>query len=462
MLQAGGAGLLGLSVPQLLAAENLGASFRNGRAKSVIFLYLFGGPSQLETFDMKPDAPAKLRGPFRPIASRTSGLQLCEHMPRTAQVSDKFCVIRSMTHPHNDHNACHYIQTGHKWTRAAENGQDVNARETDWPSMGSVVEYLSLRQPGARQRSFPDYIYLPNRLGHLQVPKYNRTGQYAGWLGSAYNGLATDIRPQNARDNLFLRNCTEQELDFRIKGLASTAELSLDRLDRRRSLLEKFDSARRSLEKSRRYESYDEIREQALNLVTSDSIRGTLDIRQEPASLRDRYGRHLFGQSVLMGRRLIEAGSRFVTVAWDSTAGVDGWDSHNSSKHLEKQLIPGFDQAFSALLEDLDDRGLLDETLVVALGEMGRTPAATAAWGRGHWSYCFPAILAGAGIRGGITYGRSDKDAAWPAERPVSPEDLAATIYKSLGIDLNLTLPDAQERPTRILDGGRPLDDLFG
>lgn len=463
-LQAGGAGLLGLSVPKLLAAEQAGPQFQNGRAKSVIFLYLFGGPSQLETLDLKPDAPSTLRGPFRPIASRTPDLQICEHLPRMAQMSDKFCVIRTMTHSHNDHNASHYIQTGHKFTRnVVIDSTDVNARNTDWPSMGSVVEYLSVRQPGTRQRSISDYVYLPNRLGHLQLPRCDRTGQYAGWLGAAYNGLATEVRPQNARENLFLRDCTEQELDFRIKGLSSRSELSLDRLDQRRSLIEQFDGARRSLDRSRRFEAYDEIREQALDLVTSETIRTALDIRREPAALRDRYGRHLFGQSVLMGRRVIEAGARFVTVAWDSTFGTDGWDSHDSSHHLEKWLIPGFDQAFSALLTDLEDRGLLDETLVVAVGEMGRAPKPdNPQWGRTHWSYCFPAILAGAGIRGGIVYGRSDKDAAWPADHPVSPEDLAATIYKSLGIDLELALPDPlQKRPVQILDGGNPLN-VFG
>lgn len=463
VLQAGGAGLLGLSVPRLLAAEQAGVHFRNGRAKSVIFLFLFGGPSQLESFDMKPDAPSTLRGPFRPIASRTADLRICELMPRCAAISDKFCVVRSVTHPHNDHNACHYIQTGHKWTRAAENGQDVNARDTDWPSLGSVVEYLSVHEPGHRRRSLPDYIYLPNRLGHLQVPKYDRTGQYAGWLGAAYNALATDIRPENARDNLFLRDCKDSELDFRIKGLVPTTELALDRLDRRRSLLDQFDGARQAADASRRGQAYDAVREQALQLVTSPAIRTALDILRESAGLRDRYGRHLFGQSVLMARRMVEAGCRFVTVGWDSTAGTDGWDSHTTSQYLEKQLLPGFDQSFAALLTDLDDRGLLDETLVVALGEMGRTPKPdTPQWGRGHWSYCFPAVLAGAGIRGGISFGRSDKDAAWPLERPVSPEDLGATIYHALGIDPRLSLPDSQGRPVYINDGGRPLVELFG
>jgi uncharacterized protein DUF1501 len=462
VLQAGGAGLFGLSTARLRAAEEATGQFRNGRAKSVMFLFLFGGPSQLETFDMKPDAPSNLRGPFQPIASRTPDLRICEHMPRLAQLSDKFCVIRSMTHGHNDHNACHYMMTGHKWTRAAENGQDVNARETDWPSIGSVIEYLSTHEQSTRKRTFPDYVYLPNRLGHLQIPKYDRTGQYSGWLGSAYNGLATDIRPKNPKDNLYLHAASEEELDFRIKGLVPTTEISLDRLDRRRSLLEQFDGARESLAASARHQAYSSQREQAMELVTSDSIRTALDIHLESPALRDQYGRHLFGQSCLMGRRMIESGCRFVTVAWDSTAGTDGWDSHGTSSYLQKQLIPGFDQAFSALLTDLEQRGLLDETLVVAVGEMGRTPKPdTPAWGRGHWSYCFPAVLAGAGVRGGMLLGRSDKDAAWPVERPISPEDLGATIYQSLGVDPNLSLPDKQGRPVFIMDGGRPLDEIF-
>lgn len=462
-LQAGGAGLFGLNLASLQAAEAATGQFRHGRAKSVMFLFLFGGPSQLETFDMKPDAPSNLRGPFQPIAARTPDLRICEHMPRLAQLSDKYSVIRSMTHPHNDHNACHYLMTGHKWTRAAENGQDVNARETDWPSIGSVVEYLSAHEAGPRKRTFPDYVYLPNRLGHLQLPKYDRTGQYAGWLGSAYNGLSTEIRPKNPQDNLWLHAASEEELDFRIKGLVPTTEISLDRLDRRRSLLEQFDGARQALDASTRYQGYTSQRDQALELLTSDAIRTALDIRQEATKLRDLYGRHLFGQSCLMGRRMIEAGCRFVTVAWDSVAGTDGWDSHTTSSYLEKSLIPGLDQALAALLTDLDQRGLLDETLVVAVGEMGRTPKPdTPQWGRGHWSFCFPAVLAGAGVRGGMLFGRSDKDAAWPVERPVSPEDLGATIYQALGVDLNLALPDKQGRPVHILDGGQPVDEIFG
>ncbi|MDP7016503.1 MAG: DUF1501 domain-containing protein [Pirellulaceae bacterium] len=458
ILQAGGAGLFGLSLPQLLRAEQeQGKS--PGRAKSVLFLFLFGGPSQLESFDMKPDAPTKLKGPFKPTAARTPGLRISEHLSRTAQISDKICVIRSMTHTHNDHNACHYIQTGHPWTRTAANGSDVNARETDWPAMGSVVEYLAQRAPGALDRPLPDYIYLPNRLGHLQG--YDRTGQYGGWLGSACNALATDIRKRDKNDNPYFRDCDDKELDFRIKGLADNADLTLSRLRGRKSLLDQFDEARREIDRSpSAYELQDRYRERAAALVVSDTIRNALDIRRESSSLRDRYGRHLFGQSTLMGRRMIEAGSRFVTVCWDAPDGYS-WDSHRSSKHLEQHLLPGFDQAFSALIGDMEERGLLDETLVVAVGEMGRTPQANGTWGRGHWSYCFPCIMAGAGIRGGLLYGESDKHAAYPTDKPTRPEDLAATIYHALGIDPRVRLPDKQGRPAQIVEGGRVLKELF-
>jgi len=460
MLQVGGAGLFGLNMASLMAAEERGLRIGNGRAKSVIFLFLFGGPSQLETFDMKPDAPSTIKGPFKRIASRTPGLHMSEHLHRSASISDKFCVIRSMSHPHNDHNACHYIQTGHPWTRTAANGNDVNARPTDWPAMGSVVEYVSQHSADSASRTLPDYMYLPNNLGHLQG--YDRTGQYAGWLGNAYNALATDIRKRDKDDNPFFRPCDEKELDFRIKGLVSKDLITLDRLNRRKSLVNQFDSFRSEVDRSiRQFQNQDKLREMAAQLVTSDAIRTALDIRQESDKLRDRYGRHLFGQSTIMGRRMIEAGSRFVTVLWDAPDGYS-WDSHRSSQHLKEHLVPGFDQAFSALIEDLDQRGLLDETLVVAVGEMGRTPKGNDAWGRGHWSHCFPCVLAGAGIRGGITYGTSDKHAEYPIEDKVSPEDLARTIFWALGVDPDIRLPDAQGRPTQIIEGGRVLSELFG
>jgi hypothetical protein len=365
-----------------------------------------------------------------------------------------------MTHPHNDHNASHYIQTGHPWPRTAVNGQDVNATDKDWPAMGSIVEYLGQRAPDDASRQVPNYIYLPNRLGHLQG--YDRTGQYAGWLGRAYNALASDIRKRNATDDPFHRPCTDEELDFRIKGLVPDPELTLDRLNRRRSLLDQFEAQRARAERAgSKAAVHDRIRQRALALVTSEKMRTALDIRKEPGRLRDAYGRHLYGQSTLMARRMVEAGARFVTVAWDTPNGY-GWDSHLNSDDVQKYLLPGLDQAFSALLTDLEDRGLLSETLILCVGEMGRTPRGNAQWGRGHWSFNFPAVLAGGGIRGGCLHGRSDKDAAFPVEHPVSPEALAATIFHALGIDPELRILDPQGRPVALVEGGKPLLHLFG
>lgn len=461
VLQAGGAGLFGLNLPQLLAAEEATGA-RKARAKSVIFLFLFGGPSQLETFDMKPDAPSTLRGPFRPIASRTPELRISEHLPRLAAQSDKFCVVRTMSHPYNDHSgAGHYIQTGRPWHIPIGGG--FNATSKDWPSMGSIVEYYEQRRGGETFRDVPNYAFLPKPLGHIQkfATLLERPGQYGGWLGKGYDPLSTDIQKRDADDNPYFRDCTDDELDFRIQGLATDGELTLDRLDGRRSLLKQFDAARAGLDPSRSTDAYDHFRKRALALVTSPKTREALDIRRETAATRDRYGRHLFGQSTLMARRLVEAGSRFVTVAWDTANGYS-WDSHRNSDDQEKYLLPGLDQAMSSLLTDLDERGLLDETLVVCCGEMGRTPQrSNESWGRGHWSFLFPAVLAGAGVRGGTLYGRSDKDAAYADEKPTKPADLAATIFTALGIDPEMRIQDPQGRPVSLTDDGVPLP-IFG
>jgi hypothetical protein len=460
VIRAGGAGLLGTSLTTLLAAEEAGAVVRP-RAKSVLFLFLFGGPSQLETFDMKPDAPAQIRGPFQPIASRSPGLRVCEHLPKLAALSDKYAVIRTMTHRQNDHNACHYIQTGHPMPPAERGAAGVGASDKDWPAMGSVVEYLDRRpaQGEAPQRDFPSYVYLPNPLGHIQG--YDRLGQYGGWLGKAYNALATQVRKRDNKDNPYFRQCTDAELDFRVNGTDAHADLTLDRFTRRASLLEQFDAARDDLDRSRGVRDYDRLRQRALALVSSEKMRAAFDIRRESPALRDRYGRHLFGQSVLMGRRMIEAGARFVTVLWDAPDGYS-WDSHIHSNDVRNHLLPGLDQSLSALLDDMSGRGLLDDTLVVCLGEIGRTPQGTATWGRGHWGFCFPAVLAGAGIRGGAVYGRSDKDAAYPADHPVSPEDLAATVFHALGIAPETRIHDALGRPVPVSENGQPLVELFG
>jgi len=470
LLEAAGAGLFGLSLPRLLAAEVAGS--QSARARSVIFLTLFGGPSQLETFDLKPHAPAKIRGPFQPTPSRTPGLLISDQLPRLAATSDKFCVVRSMTHAYNDHSGgAHYIQTGRQWSIPIGGG--FNATPGDWPSIGSVVEFLAQNRPELLARDgrnsqratghLPNYVVAPNFLGRLQEYslQLRRPGEYAGWLGRGYDPLTTSIDKRDKKDNPYFRDCTDDELNYQIQGLSLPNDITLDRLDQRRTLLAQFDEQLRAAEQSGLLAAFDRFQARAFTLATSRETRQALDIRQEPANLRDRYGRNLFGQSVLLARRLVEAGVRYVTVHFDAVDGYS-WDSHTHSDDVKKHLLPALDNALASLLEDLFQRGLLDETLVVCLGEMGRTPQANDRWGRGHWSTLFPAVLAGGGIRGGIVYGSSDKDAAYPMDRPTSPEDLAATIYYALGIDHHLQLFDPQARPVPIVSGGQPLTELFG
>jgi hypothetical protein len=432
----------------------------------VLFVFLYGGPSQLETFDLKPDAPSTIRGPFRPVASRTPALRICEHLPRLASRSDRFCVIRTVNHTQNDHNGTHYIQTGHPLPPAQRGAANVDATEKDWPAFGSVIEYLDERS-GKSSRLSPGYVYLPKRLGHFAG--YDINGQYAGWLGRAYDGIATNIGKRHANDNPYFRDCTDQELDFRLPALEPVPEVTLHRFSRRETLRQQLDGQRRLLDQTPAVRDFSSLRTRAVSLLTSPQVEAAFDLRREPARLRDQYGRNLFGQSLLLGRRLIEAGTRFVTVAWDLAVRGDvmgSWDMHAGLERVMKAfLLPGLDRGLAALLDDMQTRGLLHETLVVAVGEMGRTPRFQNRGqkdGRDHWSYCFPCVLAGAGIRGGITFGRSDKDAAWPIDHPVSPEDLACTLFDALGIDPHGVIQDKQGRPVALVEGGRPLRQLFG
>jgi len=457
ILQAG-AGLFGLTMPQLLAIE----AMRSGsvpKVKSVIFMLLFGGPSQLETFDMKPDAPDQIRGPFKPIASKSPGLLISEHLPKMAAVSDKYCVIRSMSHSLNDHSGGgHYLQTGKRWHVPIGGGFSPTPK--DWPSMGSIVDYIDQQHSGLTN-SMPTYMVLPNSLGHLQEKgQYPRPGEHAGWMGPRYNPLTTQVKKRSLEDNPYWRDCTDEELTFQIADMKTPEGVSLDRLDRRRSLLDQFDVSRQKLDQFNTA-SYDPFREKAFSLMTSEKTRTALNIRSESTELRDRYGRHLFGQSALMARRLVEAGVRYVTVHYDCVDGYS-WDSHRNSDDVRKHLLPTFDQACSALINDLDERGLLDETLVIATGEMGRTPKANANWGRDHWSTLFSTVIAGGGISGGRTYGASDKDAAYSLDTPVSPEALAATVYYAMGIDHELRVPNAENRPVQIIEDGNPVTELWG
>lgn len=458
LIQAGGAGLFGLSLPNLLAAESQLSEIKP-KAKSVIFLLLFGGPSQLETFDMKPDAPELIRGPFRPIASRTPDLLISEHLPRLADVSDKFCVIRTMTHTLNDHSGGgHYIQTGKRWHVPIGGGFSPTPK--DWPSIGSVVEYNDQLEHGMH-KPLPGYMVLPNSLGRLQeAGQYPRPGEHAGWLGQRFNPLTTKVDKKSLTDNPYWRDCTDEELTFQFAGMAVNDSVTLDQWHKRRSLLDQFNDQLRRVNHQASSSDFDAFRQRAFELVTSEKTRQALDIRKESPESRDGYGRHLFGQSCLMARRLVEAGVRYVTVHYDCVDGYS-WDSHQNSNDVKKHLLPTFDQAFAALIRDLDERGLLAETMVVATGEMGRTPKANAQWGRDHWSTLFSSVVAGGGIVGGRVYGKSDKEAAYPIETPVSPEDLAATIYHALGIPHDLRVFNSENRPTPIVDGGQPVAALW-
>jgi hypothetical protein len=326
--------------------------------------------------------------------------------------------------------------------------------------MGSVVDYAEQGRTGV-DGALPNYMVLPNPLGRLQeAGQYLRPGEYAGWMGQRYNPLTTRVNKRDLTDNPYWRDCSDDELTFSISGLDALEGITLERLRGRASLLAQLNDRRRQLESSSALDGYDSFRQRAFSLVTSEKTRAALDLRQEPTALRDRYGRHLFGQSSLMARRLIEAGVKFVTVHYDCVDGYS-WDSHRNSDDVRKSLLPTFDQAYSALITDLAERGLLDETLVIATGEMGRTPKANAEWGRDHWSTLFSTVVAGAGIPGGKTLGRSDKDAAYPLDRPVSPEDLAATVYHALGVDPEMRIVNAEGRPTPIVDGGHPVMELW-
>lgn len=453
-----GAGLLGLDLSNALAAESGGlkAGFR---ADSVIFVFLFGGPSQLETFDMKPDAPEKIRGPFKPIQSRTSGLRICEHLPHLAAMSDRYSILRTMTHSYNDHSgAGHYLQTGKRWHVPIGGGFAPTPR--DWPSMGSAIDMMDSRRAGGPV-SPGRYFVVPNSLGRLQeAGQYRRPGEHAGWIGRAHNPITTTVDKKDLADNPYWRDCSDRELTFQIDGLAPGEGMAVDRLSGRVSVLDQIDRSRRAFD-DRPSSDLNRFREKAMALMTSGSIREALDVRLENERVRDRYGRHLLGQSCLTARRLVEAGARYVTVHYDCVDGYS-WDSHTHSKDVHNHLLPTFDQSMSALLADLEDRGMLKRTLVVAIGEMGRTPQANAQWGRGHWSTLFPALIAGAGTRRGEVFGQSDKDAAHPISMPVSPEDLAATIYHAMGHDPETRLTDQLGREVTLVDGGRVVGELFG
>ncbi len=452
VLRAGSLALFGMSLPELLRAQALAAPVSGGsfgRAKRCIILFMWGGPGQMDTWDMKPDSPAEYRGEFKPISTNVDGIQVCELFPRLAKQCDKLAIVRSLHHPDVNHTtATHFLLTG----RDMPNRQGPES--DDWPNMGSVLARLGRGNP-----ALPPYVTMRPKTP-LDVPRFveQSRGQWSGWLGPAFQPFVIDANPNGA--------------EYRRGEFSLSAEVGAERFQRRMGLRRQIDSGVHQLERHPAVQAHDTSYTRAYNLLTSAGAGRAFDLSEETDAMRDRYGRNMHGQAVLQARRLIEAGVPLVTVFWQND-GIKNvsvyWDTHSRTfVDMRERLAPPADQAFSALLEDLEDRGLLDETLILWTGEFGRTPkvgqgvpggAGAGKDGRDHWPHVFTSVLAGGGIRGGQVYGKSDALAAYPEEDAVTPADLAATMYHCLGVAPHTELHDAQNRPLAICDGSviRPL-----
>jgi hypothetical protein len=402
-----------------------------------VLVFLTGAPSHIDTFDLKPDAPEEIRGTFRPIDTAAPGLTFCEHLPKLARLAGKLAVIRSMTHglPSHEH-ATHMMLTG---IDVMPPGATHMASRADWPCYASGVDYLRPCADGV-----PSGVLLPTYLNN----GYGFSGQTAGLLGPKYDPW------QIRRD--------PNDRGFAVDELTLPVGLRAEAVMHRRKLLAEVERQSRAIEDEGARTSFDGIQGKAFTMLGAGAVKRALDLEREDPRLRDRYGRHMIGQSLLLARRLVEAGVRFVNVNDKITNGqLANWDSHeNNFPRLKDDLLPPADQAFSALIEDLESRGLLESTLVVALAEFGRTPRINGNRGRDHWPDCFSVVLAGGGVRGGVIHGASDRFGAFPALDPVSPGDLAATLFWRFGIDPHTEIRDLIARPYRVAEG-QPLARLF-
>jgi hypothetical protein len=466
LLQLGGLGLFGVGLSDLFRLQELHANPRPaphlGKAKACILIHLFGAHSSHETFDPKPAAPVEVQGEMKAIDTRVPGVQLGEGLPRVARIVDRLTVVRSLTHPFPFHHV-HYALSGNPSVNPTVEA-DPNDR-TLWPFLGSVLDYLEEKRTGPGHPAVPRNMALPFRL-------YSRAnfrllgGPYAGFLGSRYDPVWTDFSPRGTRPVPNPTNKSDlfdpyggirPEDRFDVND-ALPADLSLQRIGLRRSLLEQFDHSRRHLESHERVAAFSRHQQRAYALLTSPQLARALDIQREPLALRERYGMTLFGQSLLAARRLVEADSRCVTVIWDAYGDATaGWDTHfHHYARLRKLLLPGFDAGFSALIEDLEARGLFDETLVLVLSEHGRTPKLSnnPGGGREHWSQAYSGVLAGAGAARGKVVGRTDSAGGQVRETPVSPKDVLATAFHLLGIDPHTTIPDRLNRPVPVAGEG--------
>jgi hypothetical protein len=446
MIRLGQLGLGAVTLPGLLGSENAAARpARRRKARSCIYIFLWGGPPQQDLWDMKPEAPQGVRSLFKPIRTSVPGISVCDQMPLLARHMNKVAVVRSLTHPSNVHEASVY----HMLTGRQEPTLAVprNYRQrSQFPFFGSVLSYFS--KPAA----LPASVTVPRPIGHDGI---TYAGTYAGFLGPRHDPMEMQAAPMST--------------DQAAHPLTSPPDVDATRLLARRGLLRTIESRERRLQTKAAAVTLGGFQDQAFRMVSSAAAKRAFRLDLETPALRDRYGRNEYGESFLLARRLVEAGVRLVSVIWmyflPSGRIANVWDNHgggsvkdfgtaNGTEMLkQKYCIPPLDRAYAALLEDLSNRGLLDETLVVAVGEFGRTPRLNPTGGRDHWGMCQSALLAGGGIRGGQVYGSSDKNAAYPKDNPVSPEDLLATIHYALGLAPDSEIRDREGRPHRICEG---------
>lgn len=471
LLHLGGLGLFGLGLGDFLRLQDAKAASRKsgghfGKAKACVLLYLYGSPSQHETFDPKPGAPAEVRGEMKAISTANPGMQICEGLPLTAKILDRVTVVRSLTHPYPLHGTV-YAMSGIPTVDTAIEAKPRDPRQ--WPFIGSIVDYLAdQRSPGVPP-PVPRNVALPFLLGaHANYPPL--AGPYATFLGAAYDPVWTDFtdkgtKPAPKVDPTDKGNHFDPYAGIRPSARFKLAEAdgltekqARERFQQRRSLLTQFDAAREWLETDERVRTYDRQQGLAYTLLTSSKMRAALDVDQEPSKVRDRYGMTLFGQATLAARRLIEAGSVFVTVFWDAwDFNGAAWDTHYFHfPRMKNLLLPGFDAAYSALIADLEARGLLDQTLVLCFSEHGRTPHIqnVPGGGRNHWSRAYLAILAGGGMARGHVVGKTDAVAGDVLSTPVSPKDILATSFHLLGIDPDTRVFDRLHRPYFIAGEG--------
>lgn len=445
VLQAGSLAALGLSwgdlESRLARAQESGQLQPKKRAKACIFLFMWGGPSQLDTFDLKPDAPAEVRGSFNPISTKVPGIQICEHFTGLASMTDKLAIIRSLTHDDPAHlSSGHATLTGQLAPVLKSDADPPSAKDS--PHLGAIVSKLRPSTNG-----LPSFVAMPWKAYHPAAPGGEAPGQHGGWLGSAYDGM--------------LLNGDLNDPNWQPQGLSLPADIGIGRLESRVELLRALDAQRAKLHRSLAASSYGNHQSRAMEMIGSGNVRSAFDLTQESDATRERYGRNVHGQCVLMARRLVEHGVPLISINWHND-GMNFWDTHGDNfNRLKNDLIPPADRALTALLGDLEERGMLDETIVAWVGEFGRKPQITAAnAGREHWPFCYSGLLAGGAIQPGMVYGSSDKHGAYPASDPVSPQDFATTILHAMGLPTDAALLDREERPHTITSG-RVLHELL-